>query len=189
MANNELNKKKKKSSYKKASNKTSKSRSKNTKNSRKKYPYSRSKKTQNTKVQSIKKRSTKLDNNVSIKIDDTLEKLNYSILDENVNNGYKKNKVQSSHKIKTEFKDDVDLNTLSDEQFEDIIEDISNDIISFDDETPAEIEEKEEFKTANDIDDKCHGLWINILHGHGNIGNGGCKLCNDWLSGRSQQAY
>ncbi len=152
MANSELNKKKKKSSYKKTSNKTSKSRSKK-KNTKKNYPYSRSKKTQNTKAQSAKKRTTKLDNNVSIKVDDKLEKLNYSILDENVNNDYKKNKVQSSRKIKTDFKDDIEVETLKDEKLEVVIEDIPNDVINFDDETPAEIEEKEEI-VADDADDQ-----------------------------------
>ena len=148
MANSELNKKKKKNSYKKTSNKTSKSRSKK-KNTKKNYPYSRSKKTQNTKTQNAKKRITKLDNNVSIKVDDKLEKLNYSILDENVNNDYKKNKVQSSRKIKTDFKDDIDVETLKDEKLEVVIEDIPNDVINFDDETPAEIEEKEELETVD----------------------------------------
>ena len=152
MANSELNKKKKKNSYKKTSNKTSKSRSKK-KNTKKNYPYSRSKKTQNTKAQSAKKRTTKLDNNVSIKVDDKLEKLNYSILDENVNNDYKKNKVQSSRKIKTDFKDDIEVETLKDEKLEVVIEDIPNDVINFDDETPAEIEEKEEI-VADDVDDQ-----------------------------------
>ena len=148
MANSELNKKKKKNSYKKTSNKTSKSRSKK-KNTKKNYPYSRSKKTQNTKTQNAKKKTTKLDNNVSIKVDDKLEKLNYSILDENVNNDYKKNKVQSSRKIKTDFKDDIDVETLKDEKLEVVIEDIPNDVINFDDETPAEIEEKEELETVD----------------------------------------
>ena len=148
MANSELNKKKKKNSYKKTSNKTSKSRSKK-KNTKKNYPYSRSKKTQNTKTQNAKKRTTKLDNNVSIKVDDKLEKLNYSILDENVNNDYKKNKVQSSRKIKIDFKDDIDVENLKDEKLEVVIEDIPNDVINFDDETPAEIEEKEELETVD----------------------------------------
>ena len=148
MANSELNKKKKKNSYKKTSNKTSKSRSKK-KNTKKNYPYSRSKKTQNTKTQNAKKRTTKLDNNVSIKVDDKLEKLNYSILDENINNDYKKNKVQSSRKIKTDFKDDIDVESLKDEKLEVVIEDIPNDVINFDDETPAEIEEKEELETVD----------------------------------------
>ena len=148
MANSELNKKKKKNSYKKTSNKTSKK-----KNTKKNYPYSKSKKTQNTKTQSVKKRTAKLDNNVSIKVDDKLEKLNYSILDENVNNDYKKNKVQSSRKIKTNFKDDIEVNTLKDEKLEVVIENISNDVINFDDETPAEIEEKDEIEDV-DVDDQ-----------------------------------
>ena len=155
MADSELNKKKKKSSYKKTSNKISKSHSKkkNIKNGKKNYPYSKSKKTQNTKTQSVKKRTAKLDNNVSIKVDDKLEKLNYSILDENVNNDYKKNKVQSSRKIKTNFKDDIEVNTLKDEKLEVVIENISNDVINFDDETPAEIEEKDEIEDV-DVDDQ-----------------------------------
>ena len=141
MANSELNKKKKKSSYKKTSNKTSKSRSKkkNNKNYKKSYPYSKSKKTQTTKT-----RAAKLENNVSIKIDDKKEKLNYSILDENINNDYKKKKVQNSRKIKTDFNDELEIETLKDEELKVVIEDISNDVIDFDDETPAEIEEKEE---------------------------------------------
>ena len=141
MASSELKKKKKKSSYKKTSNKTSKSRSKkkNTKNYKKNYPYSKSKKTQTTKT-----RAAKLENNVSIKIDDKKEKLNYSILDENINNDYKKKKVQNSRKIKTDFNDELEIETLKDEELKVVIEDISNDVIDFDDETPAEIEEKEE---------------------------------------------
>ena len=141
MASSELKKKKKKSSYKKTSNKTSKSRSKkkNNKNYKKSYPYSKSKKTQTTKT-----RAAKLENNVSIKIDDKKEKLNYSILDENINNDYKKKKVQNSRKIKTDFNDELEIETLKDEELKVVIEDISNDVIDFDDETPAEIEEKEE---------------------------------------------
>ena len=141
MASSELKKKKKKSSYKKTSNKTSKSRSKkkNNKNYKKNYPYSKSKKTQTTKT-----RAAKLENNVSIKIDDKKEKLNYSILDENINNDYKKKKVQNSRKIKTDFNDELEIETLKDEELKVVIEDISNDVIDFDDETPAEIEEKEE---------------------------------------------
>ena len=141
MASSELKKKKKKSGYKKTSNKTSKSRSKkkNNKNYKKNYPYSKSKKTQTTKT-----RAAKLENNVSIKIDDKKEKLNYSILDENINNDYKKKKVQNSRKIKTDFNDELEIETLKDEELKVVIEDISNDVIDFDDETPAEIEEKEE---------------------------------------------
>ena len=150
MASSELKKKKKKSSYKKTSNKTSKSRSKkkNNKNYKKNYPYSKSKKTQTTKT-----RAAKLENNVSIKIDDKKEKLNYSILDENINNDYKKKKVQNSRKIKTDFNDELEIETLKDEELKVVIEDISNDVIDFDDETPAEIEEKEEVNEEIDSEE------------------------------------
>ena len=150
MASSELKKKKKKSSYKKTSNKTSKSRSKkkNNKNYKKNYPYSKSKKTQTTKT-----RAAKLENNVSIKIDDKKEKLNYSILDENINNDYKKKKVQNSRKIKTNFNDELEIETLKDEELKVVIEDISNDVIDFDDETPAEIEEKEEVNEEIDSEE------------------------------------
>ena len=151
MASNEPKKKKKKSSYKKTSNKTTKSHSKkkNTKGGKKNYPYSKNKKTQTTRS-----RASKLENNVSIKIDDKKEKLNYSILDENINNDYKKNKVQSSRKIKTDFNDDLEIETLKDEELSIVVEDISNDVIDFDDETPAEIEEKEEIKEEVDKDEE-----------------------------------
>ena len=51
------------------------------------------------------------------------------------------------------FKDDIEVNTLKDEKLEVVIENISNDVINFDDETPAEIEEKDEIEDV-DVDDQ-----------------------------------
>ena len=80
--------------------------------------------------------------------------MNYSILDENINNDYKKTKVQRSRKIKTDFNDDIVLKSLEDEELKVVVDDISNDVIDFDDETPAEIEEKEEIVKKEESEDK-----------------------------------